>query len=148
MFWAFCFRLFIASIIGALAIWLYARLIFIIVRIINARENSPFETIVYLLLVLLQLYLTLGWSAYCSETARIFSQHIAVVYPWIYFILAFIFCYFALGAAVSPELMANEGKSSPGIAFNFVILIIGFVVFSIFPKLMRIFYGWLLDRIG
>jgi hypothetical protein len=118
---------------------------------ITMRGTRPslFTYPVLALLVAVQAYFWGGWAAYCSWLAGGYAASPRAWAGWIYYLLAFFGCTGPIGYLTATEQRAaqSEGEVTNIAAGSFrysVIVVVAYVVFSIWPGIAVPLYGWLL----
>ncbi len=150
MFWSFFIGLFIASIIFPfvytfLAIPLFGLMgLFFVVQGEDGSGNKKrFNFLAYpikILVLLTNVYILSGWSAYAASRAFVYTSVPQVSNKWIYYVVGFFLCYGPLSFMASKE--PPEGQSSA--LYGILIGMAAYILFSIWPSLMAWPYGWFL----
>jgi hypothetical protein len=125
---------------------------------------SPFIYLGMFLIWAGQVYVLLGWSAYCAAKTITSASHHEVTQKWIYYLSGFLLCASALRymaarnerwpqfrdlaaelAYPGSHLDRHVDSASTFLAFLYTLLGVGvFIIFCVSPGLMSMPYGWLL----
>ncbi len=91
------------------------------------------------IILLIQVYILLGWAAYMSTRSYIYTQLPQVENEWLYYLLGLVFC-----AVPLVHISLEESKNSFATYILSLITIIMYVIFSIWPNLVTDPYNWVL----
>ena len=100
----------------------------------------------------IQVYVWLGWAAYCSALASRYASSLAVDHALGYYASAFLAANVPIAFLVLKESAVIDtdearGRMRGGTVLYRAITVIGFLAFCVTPQLMAGPYGWVVDSI-
>ena len=121
--------------------------------VFSKSERSPKAIVLPLtgIAALYQFYFWALWSAFCVALSYKYTLRPEVTWDWIYFVSGFMWCLTLIGWLRHKErsLESHAGTlKQAGTLFYTIVAIVGFLVFAIWPSLMIVPFGWVLDLIG
>ena len=152
MFWKFFIGLFIISLIFP---FIYALLISptLGLTLLLTKQNKEPEDIakfsflslinypIMAIIFLANVYVLSGWSAYVASSALVYSSMPEITHQWIYYVTGFFLCHAPLVFMASKE---SQKQQERGTFLHISIAMIMYILFSIWPSLMTLPYGWFL----
>ena len=152
-FWGFVFRLAVGSVAAPIVFSFMVVPLFGLLALTVRRSDSKLTPLAYPVLALLfisQLYLWGMWASYCAGLAVVRASDPEVTHTWLYYLVAFMFVTAPLAYLASKEQAAATSvgevqKIQRGSILYKGAAIAAFVMFSLWPALMTVPYGWFLE---
>ena len=150
MFWEFFLYLLLFSV---LAPFIFSILLFpflsLVVGVGLLKEKYPSigKILLYpimLVVFLAHAYVFCGWSAYISARALVYTNHPEVTHTWLYYLVGFFMCSGPLSYMAAKE---NDPENKNGHLLYIGLVIVAYLIFSIWPIIMHVPYGWFLGRV-
>ncbi len=142
MFLKFFLDLFLISIIFP---FIYSLIIIpisklLITSISEKESKNIIVQAIVILIFLINVYILSGWSAYVAFHVLMYTSLPGIPNVWLYYTVGFFLCYGPLG------YMAVKGRLGEDInsILYIIIAMIAYIIFLIFPILMKLLYGWFL----
>ena len=104
------------------------------------------------LMFLVQMYFWVGWAAYCSALTVVLASDPTVSEHWPYYVIGFFFlnapiAYLAAKELGSAQSHVEASRTLKGTALYNTAVRGAFIVFCLYPPVMAIPYGSLLERL-
>lgn len=155
MFWNFFFRLLIASFIAPFVfafLMLPVMGLALVLGLVKGKTQKFIQYPILFIIGILTLYVYGMWSAFCSSTVLLFSSLEGVKHVWLYHFVGFTTCTSLISFLANKEsTMAQSSEEYYEIrrdaGIHALVPIVGYIVFSIWPRVMGFLYGWFLNWI-